>query len=165
VARYVLDSSVFIEAHKRYYAPDICPGFWDALAALHAAGEVVSLDRVRDEIDRGQDWLKEWCAALPESWFADSGDAKIVRVFAEAQAWVAARDFLAAAKAKFATDADGWLPAFARVQGITVVTEEGPSPHAKNRVPLLSVCDEFGVRHVNTFAMLRELGIRLVRAA
>jgi len=27
----VLDAKVFIEAHKKYYAPDICPAFWNAL--------------------------------------------------------------------------------------------------------------------------------------
>jgi hypothetical protein len=48
--RYVLDANVFIEAHKRYYAFDICPGYWAALIAQHHSGLVCSIDRVRDEL-------------------------------------------------------------------------------------------------------------------
>ena len=33
--RYVLDANVFIEAHQRYYALDVCPGFWLALIRQH----------------------------------------------------------------------------------------------------------------------------------
>lgn len=165
MARYLLDANVLIEAHKRYYAPDICPGFWEALVSLHGAGEIVSIDRIKDEIDRGDDALKAWCATLPDSWFAASGEAAVLRAFADAQAWVGSQGFNDAAKAKFAMDADGWLPAYAQAHGLVLVTEETPSPLAKGRVPLPSVCDALGVRYMNTFAMLRVLGIRFVRAA
>ena len=28
---FVLDTNIFIEAHRRYYAQDLCPGFWECL--------------------------------------------------------------------------------------------------------------------------------------
>lgn len=28
---YALDTNVFIEAHRRYYALDLCPEFWECL--------------------------------------------------------------------------------------------------------------------------------------
>lgn len=28
---FVLDTNVLVEAHRRYYAFDLVPGFWDAL--------------------------------------------------------------------------------------------------------------------------------------
>jgi len=45
---YVLDTNVFVQAHRRHYAFDICPGFWDCLIHHHQTGRIVSIDRVRD---------------------------------------------------------------------------------------------------------------------
>ena len=73
---YILDANVFIEAAKRYYAFDIAPLFWDGLK-LHAnAGRVKSIDRVKDEIDRGNDQLKDWANNDFHLWFdsTDVGD-------------------------------------------------------------------------------------------
>ena len=28
---YLLDTNVFVEAYRRYYGLDLCPGFWDSL--------------------------------------------------------------------------------------------------------------------------------------
>lgn len=63
------------------------------------------------------------------------------------------------AKAKFATGADGWLVAHARVHGITVVTNEQSAPEARREVKLPDVCDQFEVRRDNTFTMLRALNV------
>ncbi|GMQ82243.1 MAG: hypothetical protein BMS9Abin05_1688 [Rhodothermia bacterium] len=48
--KYVLDSSVYIQAQNQYYARDIVPGFWDTLLTLHSDDVVVSIDKVYDEI-------------------------------------------------------------------------------------------------------------------
>lgn len=55
---YFLDSSVFIEAARRYYAFDIAPGFWQALITFARKEMVRSVDRVKKEMDRGNDDLK-----------------------------------------------------------------------------------------------------------
>jgi hypothetical protein len=65
------------------------------------------------------------------------------------------------AKAKFATEADGWLVAYSMVHGSVVVTNEQPRPESRNRVLLPDVCEQFKVTYKDTFVMLRELGIRL----
>jgi hypothetical protein len=57
---YLLDTNVFIEAARRYYAFDIAPAFWQALIGLAAGGQVRSIDRVKVEIDRGKDELSVW---------------------------------------------------------------------------------------------------------
>lgn len=33
--RYIVDSDVFITAKNRYYAFDLCPGFWKCLIRRH----------------------------------------------------------------------------------------------------------------------------------
>ena len=65
-----------------------------------------------------------------------------------------------AAKEKFAKDVDGWLVAYAKVEGLTLVTHEASAPNAQNRVPIPNVCKIADVPCVDTFQMLRALGVR-----
>ena len=64
------------------------------------------------------------------------------------------------AKAKFATEADGWLVAYGIAHGGVVVTNEQARPESRNRVLLPDVCRQFGVVHKDTFEMLRLLQIK-----
>lgn len=52
--RYILDSDVLITAKNRYYAFDICPGFWKSLIHHHREGRVFTIDRVRSELLAGR---------------------------------------------------------------------------------------------------------------
>lgn len=57
---FVLDSDVFISAHRRYYGLDLCPGFWECLRHYVTLKRLLSIDRVRDELLRGGDALSNW---------------------------------------------------------------------------------------------------------
>jgi len=46
---YLLDANVFMEAANRYYATDICPGFWAWMEQAVSDGTIVSTQRVRDD--------------------------------------------------------------------------------------------------------------------
>ncbi|WP_420829404.1 DUF4411 family protein [Nannocystis pusilla] len=74
-ARFLLDANIFIAAKNKYYSFDLCPGFWDALADGHARERVYSIDRVHDELRRGDDDLVEWVKTLPDTFFVPCGDA------------------------------------------------------------------------------------------
>lgn len=75
--------------------------------------------------------------------------------------WVHANSqFKLEAKMEFARAADGWLCAYAKAKAQVVVTHEELSQHAKGRVPLPNVCQEFGVGYVDPFRMLQELKVR-----
>ncbi len=52
---YVLDANVFIEAARRYYAFDLVPRFWESLIHHAAKGRIESIDRVKQELDKGKD--------------------------------------------------------------------------------------------------------------
>ena len=45
-----LDSNLFIEAHRRYYGLDLCPGFWECLIYYFHSNRLKSIDRVRSEL-------------------------------------------------------------------------------------------------------------------
>jgi hypothetical protein len=68
--------------------------------------------------------------------------------------------FTDAAKADFASGADGWLVAKAMADNYVVVTREQFRPEIKRKVQIPNVCKPFGVTYVDTFEMLRQLGIR-----
>ena len=75
--------------------------------------------------------------------------------------WVYANNqFLPQAKNDFSQGADGWLVAYARAKNAILVTLERYAPDAERRVPLPNVCRRFGVAYMDTFEMLRGLGVR-----
>lgn len=159
---YVLDANVFIQAARRYYAFDVVPGFWDSLVK-HAANEQVrSIDRVLKELDRGKDQLAAWVNNDLSDAFASTDEPGVIQVYGDLMAWVQAQSqFTDAAKTDFASGADGWLVAYAKVNGCVVVTQEVFDPVIKRKVPIPNMCQAFGVPYIDTFDMLRKLGIKL----
>lgn len=155
--RYALDADVFIEAHKNYYASDICPGFWTALIRQHDAARLCSIDKVKTELKN--EFLKTWVSkTAPKTLFKGTADSNVLEVFGKMVKWVQNEDqFTPTAKAEFSTVADGWLIAFAKVNGLIVVTHEQYAPDAKIKVKIPNVCIEFDVKYCNTFDMLRDL--------
>ena len=85
---FVLDTNVFVEAHRRYYAQDLCPGFWDCLTHYGNEGRVLSIDRVRDEMLSNQDRLSEWVYQAPDSLLVSSADPEDVNAFTYLMDWV-----------------------------------------------------------------------------
>ncbi len=157
---FVLDTNVFIEAHRRYYAQDICPGFWECLTHYCSEGQVLSIDRVRDEMLISPDQLSEWVNQAPDDLFVSSAEQSVVNAFMEMMGWVQGNgQFRSEAKEKFASVADGWLAAYARVHNAVVVTHEVFNPNAKKKVHLPNVCRQFDVDYRDTFEMLRELEV------
>lgn len=67
---FLLDSNVFMNASRLYYAPDIAPTFWEWLGNEHEKGNVASIVRVREEIDDGEaGHLTTWAASLPRTFW------------------------------------------------------------------------------------------------
>lgn len=156
---FLLDTNVFIEAHKRYYAMDLCPGFWDCLEYHCQETRVLSIDRVREEILQG-DALEEWARQAPSKLFASSAEDRVLQAFSDMVRWVqGSTQFHMRAKEEFARVADGWLIAYAQVHGLVVVTHESFSPNSKRKVPMPNVCQQFGVPYNDTFSMLRSLEV------
>lgn len=155
--KFLLDANVLITAHRSYYAFDLCPGFWESVKAEHAAGRIFSTQRVLAELKRNTDVLTNWVEDLPPEFFLDDSASEVISEYGPMMQWVQSKDFNPAAKAKFATDADGWLVATSKQGGYCLVTHERSQDGVKVRVPMPNVCDEFGVSYCNTFEMLRAL--------
>lgn len=163
-AIYVLDSDVFIAAKNTYYAFDICPGFWKSVLREHGNGRVFSVSRVRGELMTGrkQEDLVKWVRKkVPPTFFLDVDDRPVTTAYGQVMLWAQRHTrYSDAAKAKFATGADGWLVAYAMVHGVIVVTNEQPAPDSKREIKLPDVCTQFNVTAASTFTMLRSLEVK-----
>jgi len=156
---FLLDTNVFIEAYRRYYTMDLCPGFWDCLEHYCQKDRVLSIDRVRDEITEG-DPLETWIRQAPNELFASTADEEVVQAFGEMMAWVQSDgDIREEAKDDFARVADGWLVAYARVHELVVVTHETFDANTRRKVKIPNVCYQFDVFYEDTFSMLRSLEV------
>lgn len=159
--RYLLDANVFINAHRESYPFDVVPGFWAALAVHHERKRVFSIDRVRKELAGSGDRLEQWSdESVAASFWKRTADKAVIDQFRAIIRWAAKEpQFTDESREEFANTADGWLVAYAKANGVTVVTLEVPSRGAKIKVP--NVCEAFDVEYVNTIEMLRRLGVRL----
>ena len=154
---YLLDANVFIEAKNRYYAFDICPGFWDWMDAV-VGGQVMTIRNVRDELNVQGDDLGDWIRARHDAdWFLPVDDELTQTHFAALAASIDQERYHAPGVEKFLSGADPWLIAKAKAMDATIVTHEVGDPHVRKRVPIPNMCDPIGVTHVNTFDFLRAL--------
>lgn len=142
-----------------HYPIDIYPGFWACLERFWQEKRLLSVDRVRDEVNSPYElvaWLKQHLHGA----FASTRIPGIAKVYSQMQMWVQTNaQFLPAAKHEFAQVADGWLAAYAKVHGAIVVTNEVYNGNTKKKVPLPNLCKQFSVIYCNTNGMLRGLGV------
>lgn len=98
---------------------------------------------------------------LRSDFFLNTDDEDVTSAYAEVMLWVQRNpQYFDRAKAKFATEADGWLVAYAMSHDTIVVTNEQPRPESRNRILLPDVCAQFNVTYKDTFFMLKDLAIR-----
>ena len=156
--KYILDANIFIEATRRYYAFDLCPGFWNCLRHHNIMGNLESIDRVGDEFSEG-DELDAW-KKQASGFFASTNIESVLTAYGEIIQWVQGQDrFIDAAKSEFARGVDAWVIAYAKANNGTVVTHEVVAPKSRRKVKMPDVCKHFSVKFTNTFEMLRKLEV------
>ena len=126
---FLLDANVFIEAKNRYYACDLCPGFWKWLIRPNAVGKVASIDKVKGELLKREDKLSAWAKNLDESFFLKSDHPGMISSLVKVSEWIDKRYSFNATEI-FRRGADFYLIAYvlanpyALVDRYTIVTEE-----------------------------------------
>jgi hypothetical protein len=159
---YVLDANVFIEAARRYYAFDIVPPFWEILVNHGNSGRILSIDRIKHELNRGNDELAGWANNSFHMCFASTADEDVIESYRQIMIWSQDQaQYKDEAKAEFASVADAWLVAYALAKGCIVVTHEQFDANIRRRIKIPNVCQAFHVEYIDPFHMMRALGIRL----
>lgn len=57
--KFSIDSNTLMTASRSFYAYDLIPSFWGIFEEKIKVGNIVLLDMVKAEIDKGQDELKQ----------------------------------------------------------------------------------------------------------
>ena len=136
INRFVLDADVLIASCSNYYAFEICPGFWKCLEDHFQRGHLILIDRVREEIQYPKE-LTDWVERVTDGSVESTASQAIAKVFGDMMFWVTSeKRFTEQAEQHFASNADGWLAAFALVNQAVLVTNEAPNPFKKKEVPL-----------------------------
>ncbi|EMB9112655.1 TPA: DUF4411 family protein [Klebsiella pneumoniae] len=165
---YLIDANVFIEAKNKYYNMSFCPAFWDWLLRECAGQHIFSIQGIYDELVTGNDELRTW-AMNNRHFFLPVSDEDTQRNLTMVAAYVAERQLnvpmAAIAMAEFLRGADTWLIAKAITTGATIVTHERLDLQCKRKFLIPNVCNHFGVRYVDTFALLQQLNASFILAA
>jgi hypothetical protein len=75
---YLLDANVLITAAREFYNFDFGNNFWDFLVRKAKDNIIKSIDKVYDEIMRGNDRLKEWAKTDFFEHFLDTKEAEVL---------------------------------------------------------------------------------------
>jgi len=157
--KYILDANIFIEAKNRYYAFNLCPGFWDSLLHHNRMGNLESIDRIKEELIEGKDILADWSKKSSDL-FASTNSKFVLADYGSIIRWAQSQErFNDAAKNEFAIGVDAWVIAYAKANNALVVTHEVSAPNSPKKVKIPDVCNHFNIKHTNTFDMLQKLGI------
>ncbi len=159
---YLLDANFFIEAHRKSYPMDVFLSFWEKIKAMAIAGQVGSIDKVKNELFRNEDALKYWCEQnLSDDFF--QGSTPAMAEYAHIVNWAYSKHdnpYSQSALDIFmdADEADAFLAAFAKKHGLVLVTNEVSAPDSRRNVKLPDACNAINVRWVSPVQMFREQG-------
>jgi hypothetical protein len=166
---YCLDTSVYTQAHRQYYAFDLAPGFWKSLIIHAENGVLVSPVAVFTELTKGNDELARWAKENKGLLFLDP-DTKIVESFRQVVDFINLRYESEHWVRLFLDGADPWVVAHAKAYDLIVVTMEGTkgseeinskTKRFQGKIKIPNVCSHFGVKCISTFDLIRALKISL----
>lgn len=166
---YCLDTSVYTQAHRAYYAFDMAPGFWKSLVQHAEAKIVTSPLIVYTELAKGNDELEKWAKEHKSVLFNDPDD-KVIEAFRQIADFINSHYDDRQWINPFLDGADPWVIAQAKAHGLIVVTmevikgNEDINPKTKRvrgKLKIPNVCGHFGVKCISTFDLIRALKIGL----
>lgn len=162
---FLIDSNSFIEPKNKYYSFDFAPGFWSQFAKHIKLKDIVVLDMVKDEIEKGEDELSQWVKGIEIPELISRKDGAIISKYGEIINNIAQNPcYRQSAVHEWSRDsvADPWLIAAAAVRGYTLITFEqsagGLNPKTPcNYAKIPDVANIFKVKTKDLFYMMREL--------
>ena len=151
--KYTFDTCSFNEIFddERHFNKINAPGVWDGIQELISKGEIISHREVYEEIMKGPyKALKAW-ARQNSSLFLPydfDGEGKIIAGIGER----GFMEFVHQYKEYF--NADPWLIAQAKINGLTIITQEkGKGPR-----DILKICEEFSIQYLDIFGLIKAKG-------
>lgn len=156
--KYCLDANVLIQAWHKYYNPKFCPDYWKILIELGKSGKIFIPELVYEEIVRTEDDLSKWLKGnkIPINKISEPVTICLQKIYG---ANPTHKNLVDNTKAR--SLADPWVIAHAMHENATIVTkEEKVTALNSNRIKIPNVCDNMGIRWINDFQFIDELGIK-----
>lgn len=125
------------------------------------SGKIHSIDKVKEEIDKGGDELTDWIHKHAPRGFFLKQDSSVMEKMAETIDWAQENPvgFSQSAISDYVNVADSYLVATAAAKKMVLVTYEKSNPQRRNRVMIPDACIAIGVRSCDLNTALRELGV------
>jgi len=140
------------------------PGFWEWIDQQNRSGQVMSIEKVFEEISEKDDDLTKWSKARADRLFLPIDNSTRSKS-KDVSRWVLdmrKEGFSRRSVEKFTTKADYLIVAYAKVHGCIVVSEEVKVGPESKKVKIPNVCAHFNVECIDTFEMLRREKVRFV---
>lgn len=157
---YILDADVFIRAKNLHYGLDFCPAFWEWLIMKNDGGQLVSIEKVGDEVQAIADELSEWAEARGPGFFLRP-DTTVLPALATVSSLAAGQQYEPSAVNAFLQVADYYLVAQAKAGNHTIVTHEIPSASAR-KIKIPDACIGLGIKCMTPYEMLRRERARFI---
>jgi hypothetical protein len=152
---FCLDTNIFIEAWKGYYAFDFFPDYWDSLDQFAQQGIIFATEEVKREIENIDDDLRRWISSKQH--FFKPIDDDVQKCLAEVCKDPAHHRLVDSAKGR--SKADPWVIAHAMAKDAIVVTKEEFAPPETSRIRIPNVCEDLGIEWINDYGLIRQLGL------
>ena len=155
---YCLDANVLIQAWQKYYSPKFCPDYWEVLSELGNQGKLFIPENVYEEITRTEDDLSKWLkkSKIPIRKIDEAVGSCLNAVYSNNPSHKNLVD-----NTRGRSLADPWVIAHAMNEKATVVTkEEKVTARNSTKIKIPNVCDNMGVRWINDFQLVEELGLQ-----
>ena len=156
--KYCLDANVLIQAWQKYYSPKICPNYWDILNHLGQNNKIFLPQMVYEEMTRTDDDLAKWLksSSIPEIKIDEQVANCLKSIYAANPSHIQLVD-----NTKQRSLADPWVIAHAMNEGAVIVTkEEKVTALNSTKVKIPNVCENMGIRYINDFEFIQEMGLR-----
>lgn len=164
---YLIDSNTFMTAARTFYSFDYGTKFWDFIEEQARNNALASIDKVCEEINKGNDALKNWANENFINYFLKTKEESIIQKYAELMQWAEnqSNHYTRNAIDEFMKEdnADSWLLAFslAKNKQYKIVTFEKYNPEKKNKIPIPNVCEQFKIDYCDLYQMLKDLKFKL----
>jgi predicted nucleic acid-binding protein len=156
--KYCLDANVLIQAWQKYYNPKFCPDYWKVLIELGKQAKIFIPEIVYEEITRTDDDLSKWLkgSKIPIEKINEPITICLQKIYSSNPIHKNLVDNI-----KSRSLADPWVIAHALNSNATVVPKEEKVTAANSpKIKIPNVCDNMGVRWINDFQFIDELGIK-----
>ena len=148
-ASHVWDSNILIRLNREIVPPDVWGSYWDVLQQIYCEGKWDLLQVVREELMKGNDFLKEWiCQPCFHPIPVDDPDT--IQAYSEIMtALNRSNRYQEPALHLYADSADSWIVAYAKAHSAVIVTLEKPAPDRKSKVKIPDVASTCSIRCID----------------